>query len=133
MSQYSIVVPLAWRIATPKLSPVTVIASSRTATSGAVTFNRALHRKPGERRPGAGDLPHSPIGPGPAGAAGDLARAPSAATPPGGRCWWRPGNHTHDGLAAQSVCRVTGPLATLAPPEGDGWADGVRAPLVGVS
>src|SRR5437870_13544190 len=37
MSQSSIVVPDAWRMATPKLSPVTVIASSLMVTLEAVT------------------------------------------------------------------------------------------------
>src|ERR1700740_1101635 len=37
MSQSGSVVPEAWRIATPKLSPVTVIVSSRMVTLEAVT------------------------------------------------------------------------------------------------
>ena len=37
MSQSSIVVPEAWRMATPKPSPVDVIVSSRTVTLEAVT------------------------------------------------------------------------------------------------
>ena len=97
MSQSWIVVLLAWRMATPKLSPVAVILSSLTVTFGGlvtstVPATRVRRRTPSRRR--RSRLPHwtrtsrGRWRPG---------WALSAATPPGGRCRWRPGSHTNEG------------------------------------
>src|SRR5215471_1215353 len=119
MSQSWTVVPDACRMATPKLSPVTVIASSRTVTFEAVTSTVPCTSNPANTVP-APEISTPPLDqdqPGPLDTW--LGTERSDAT-------WGPvlvasGKPHACGLAAQSVCRVTGPPP---PPEGDGWAEG---------
>src|SRR5215467_6499650 len=108
MSQSWTVVPDACRIATPKLSPVTVIASSRTVTFEAVTSTVPCTSNPANTVP-APEISTPPLDqdqPGPLDTW--LGTERSDAT-------WGPvlvasGKPHACGLAAQSVCPVTGPV-----------------------
>src|SRR5215471_19540054 len=121
MSQSWTVVLDACRIATPKLSPVTVIASSRTVTLEAVTSTVPATEYPANTVP-APEISTPPLDqdqPGPLETWLGTERSDATRGP----VLEASGKPHECGLAAQSVCRVTGPPP---PPGGDGtpWGAG---------
>src|SRR5262249_20902998 len=109
MSQSSTVVLDAGRIATPKLSPVTVIASSRTVTFEAVTSTVPCTANPANTVP-APEISTPPLDQDQPGPLDTCPGTDRKTVPAPGPVLVASGKPHACGLAAQSVCPVTGPV-----------------------